>query len=77
MKTPSYSIQRKNSQHSVLDDSLYDGVNLYGEIKQNVFGGITKTIGDYFIPSFTTIKGPFSGSGPNISVCINDMGRIF
>lgn len=68
---------KKNSQHSVLDDSLYDGVNLFGEIKHNVFGGITKTIGDYFIPSFTTIKGPFRGSGPNISVCINDMGRIF
>jgi hypothetical protein len=71
----------KNVTHNVLDDSLYTGVNLYGEIKVNVFGGISNTFSDgtttYYIPKFTSIQYPFINSGNNISVDISSMGSIF
>jgi len=45
-----------------LNNSLYTGVKLVGEIHANVFGGITNTDGYYTIPNFTIINGPFSMS---------------
>lgn len=72
----------KNITHNILDNSLYSGINLFGEIKVNIFGGITNTIMDgatvkYYIPKFTSIQYPFSNSGNNISVNISQMGQIF
>ncbi len=71
----------KNVAHNVLNDSLYTGVNLYGEIKVNVFGGISNTFSDgtttYYIPKFTSIQYPFMNSGNNLSVDISSMGSIF
>lgn len=70
-----------NSSYNVLTDSLYAGVNLFGEIKSNVFGGISNTFSDgnntYYIPKFTSIQYPFSSSGSNISIDISQMGQIF
>jgi hypothetical protein len=70
-----------NSSYNVLTDSLYAGINLFGEIKSNVFGGISNTFSDgnntYYIPKFTSIQYPFSSSGSNISIDISQMGQIF
>ena len=67
----------KISPYNILDNSLYEGVNLIGEIKVNVFGGITNDLGDFTIPKFTSIQNPFAGTGKDVSICINDMGEIF
>lgn len=71
----------RNVVYNVLDNSLYSGVNLYGEIKVNVFGGISNTFSDgvttYYIPKFTSLQQPFSGTGSNLSVNISQMGQIF
>jgi hypothetical protein len=70
-----------NKSYSVLTDSLYAGVNLYGEIKVNVFGGINNVFSDgtttYYIPKFTSIQYPFISSGSNITINISQMGQIF
>ena len=63
--------------HNILNNSLYDGVKLIGEIKVNVFGGVTNELGDFIIPKFTSIQNPFANTGDGISVCINDMELIF
>lgn len=60
-----------------LTNSLYEGVNLVGEIKENVFGGITQELADYNLPSFNNINSPFSGTGSLIEVDVSKMEKIF
>lgn len=62
-----------------LDNSLYAGINLIGEIKPNVFGGITDTVknGKYFIPDFNTIKYPFEECNSKLTIDISTMDNIF
>ena len=71
----------QNSTHNILDSSLYTGINLFGEIKVNVFGGISNTFSDgittYYIPKFTSIQYPFANSGSNLSIDLGQMGSIF
>ena len=66
----------------ILTSSLYSGVKLVGEIKNNVFGGISKTIYDgvvpkYYIPTFTSIQYPFNSSYGELTVNLSQMGSIF
>ena len=67
--------------HNILDNSLYAGVNLFGEIKVNVFGGISNTFTDgtttYYIPKFTSIQYPFTGTSNNLTIDLGQMGSIF
>lgn len=68
---------RKSRPNNILTNSLYAGVNLVGEIKVNVFGGITNDLGEFQLPKFTSIQNPFAETGEDISICINDMELIF
>lgn len=68
----------------ILTSTLYSGVVLVGEIKPNVFGGISQIIYDvdgttpkYYIPTFTSIQYPFTGSSGELEVTISQMGDIF
>ena len=45
---------------TTLNNSLYTGVKLIGEVHANVFGGILNTDGQYYIPEYPIITGPFS-----------------
>jgi hypothetical protein len=63
----------------VLGDSLYAGVTLVGEIGENTFGGITKTLeGEYSIPKFSTISAPFGRcNGNELKIKLSEVGNIF
>ena len=63
----------------VLTNSLYTGVNLIGEINENVFGGINRQLLNYYIPIFSSIQYPFNtGSRKNeLTVNLSQMGKIF
>ena len=67
----------------ILDNTLYNGVKLIGEIKPNVFGGTSRTIvtdsGTYYIPKFSSIEYPFNCgiSDPVLSVNLSGMGGMF
>jgi hypothetical protein len=51
---------KSNAKIDILDNTLYSGVNLIGEVKVNVFGGITKDLGDgWYIPTIYSIHYPF------------------
>ena len=60
-----------------VDSSIYQGVNLIGEIHDNVFGGRLESDGEYSIVKFTVINAPFEGSGGNIRCNFSQMGRMF
>lgn len=60
-----------------LDSSIYQGINLYGNIHNNVFGGKLNSDGNYYIASFTVINAPFEDSGSNIRCNLNSMGDMF
>ena len=63
---------------TTLNNSLYTGVKLVGEIHANVFGGITNTDGYYTIPNFTIINGPFSTSANDeLSGDLSTYGDMF
>ena len=65
-------------QNIVLDDSLYAGIKLVGKIKNNTFGGITKTLPNYYIPTFTSIQSPFANSGNDeLVINLSELGLIF
>lgn len=66
---------KKTANYNILDNSLYNGVTLHGEIKVNVFGGITNDLGEFRIPNFTSIQSPFTPG--NISINLGEMGSIF
>lgn len=66
---------RRTGTHNILDNTLYNGVNLHGEIKVNVFGGITNDLGEFNIPRFTSIRHPFNSG--NIDINLSEMGSIF
>ena len=66
----------------ILDNTLYSGIKLFGDIKVNVFGGISKTLtkGDltYYLPTITSIQYPFSSIiGENATIRLSEMGQIF
>ena len=72
------------SGNVVLTNSLYTGIQLIGEIKQNVFGGITKTLvgnSTYYLPNFTSIQFPFNTMGlsfnSQLTVVLSGMGSMF
>jgi len=47
-----------------IDSSIYMGINLVGEIHDNVFGGIVDSIDNtWYIAKFTVIDSPFKDSG--------------
>lgn len=60
-----------------LDDSVYTGVNLIGEIHANVFGGIQHNDGQYAIPEYNIISTPFIHSGSGITAKLNQLGDMF
>ena len=60
-----------------LDSSIYQGINLYGTIHDNVFGGRLNSDGEYSIVNFTVINAPFEDSGDNIRCDLNGMSRMF
>lgn len=49
-----------------IDNTIYTGINLIGEIHDNVFGGKLSSDGEMSIVQFTVIDGPFSDSGNSI-----------
>lgn len=66
-----------NKKITTLDNSLYSGVKLVGEVKVNVFGGITKDLGDgLYIPTINSIHSPFSKSS-GATIKLSEMGKIF
>ena len=69
----------KPAKSMVLDSSVYTGIRLVGKIGPNVFGGITDTVGKYFIPTFSAIDTPFIGSGSNneLTMDFSQMGDVF
>jgi len=44
----------------IIDSSIYTGINLIGEIHDNVFGGRLNSDGEYYIVEYANINGPFS-----------------
>lgn len=50
----------KSEKAHVLKDTLYAGVKLRGYLGQNTFGGVSREIGNYYIPKFLTIESPFA-----------------
>lgn len=76
-----FHVLNKPAKPQLLTNTLYAGINLYGEVKVNVFGGITDTVkdGTYFIPDITSIDSPFSNSNltNNATINLSQMGDIF
>ena len=60
-----------------IDSTIYSGVNLIGEIHDNVFGGRLKTDGEYSIVDFTVINAPFEYSGSQLTCNLSGMSRMF
>ena len=68
----------------ILTSTVYSGITLVGEIMPNVFGGVSKIIYNidgitpkYYIPTFTSIQYPFTGSAGELKVAISQMGTMF
>jgi hypothetical protein len=69
---------RKNATgNQTLTNELYKGVDLIGEIKENVFGGVSNKIGNYNIPKFQGITDPFGDVRVNIQVDLSKMSNMF
>jgi hypothetical protein len=61
-----------------LSNTLYAGVQLIGEIGDNVFGGVSRDLGGYYIPKFTSINAPFSNCvGSQLTIKLDEMSNIF
>lgn len=60
----------------VLDDSLYSGIYLEGEITSNVFGGVTNTLDNWNIPTIYSIHSPFAGTR-GATIYLSKMSNIF
>lgn len=74
----------KGTKSMILTNTLYSGIKLVGQIKENVFGGVSKTLYDidgitekYYIPTFTSIQSPFNSSGGSLTMVLSSMSRIF
>ena len=73
-----FHLVKQPQQNIVLDDSLYAGVKLIGKIKNNTFGGITKNLPNYYIPTITSIQSPFVNSGNDeLVINLSELGLIF
>lgn len=68
-------------QSLILNDSLYTGITLVGEVGPNIFGGISQTIDDHgttwYIPTFSSIQYPFQYSGGELKVNLSKMANMF
>lgn len=71
LETPASSV--------TLTNSLYSGINLIGTIKENVFGGVTRNLNDYYIPQINSIHYPFNTRTSNNQLLVNmsSMGKMF
>lgn len=66
-----------NAYTMVLDGSLYSGIQLVGEIGDNVFGSRTRNLGgNYTIPKFSAIRNPFSNS-KDLTIKLSEMQNLF
>lgn len=72
-----FHVRNKPAKGIVLDNTVYNGITLIGKIGVNTFGGITDTLDNYFIPGFTSIQTPFSGSGGRLTMDFSEMGMVF
>lgn len=73
-----FHTNKSTDQAIILLDSLYAGVELIGYIGENTFGGITRDLGDYFIPKFTTINSPFKRCNMgNLKIKLSEVGNLF
>lgn len=62
---------------TILDNNLYTGVILDGEVTVNVFGGITKELNNgWYIPTINSIHYPFFGT-TGATIQLSNMGKIF
>lgn len=68
---------KENARPMILTNSIYSGINLIGEIKQNVFGGLSRTVDEFTIPQFTSIQYPFQNTGNNLTINLSESGKIF
>lgn len=60
-----------------LNATIYAGVNLVGEIHNNVFGGLQKQLGDNYIIDLSAISSPFGEGSNNITCNLSKMGNMF
>lgn len=60
-----------------IDSSIYQGINLIGEIHDNVFGGRIMSDGEYEIVKCTVINSPFERSGGEIQCNLSQMNKMF
>ena len=69
----------KNSEQAiVLIDTLYAGVQLIGYIGENTFGGITRNLGNYYIPKFSSINTPFGRCvGNQLLIKLDEVENLF
>lgn len=71
----------KVAQSLILNDSLYTGITLVGEVGPNIFGGVSQTIDDHgttwYIPTFSSIQYPFQYSGGELKVNLSKMANMF
>lgn len=73
-----FHTNRNSEQTIVLLDTLYAGVDLIGYIGENTFGGISRKMGDYYIPKFTSINAPFGRcSGKNLKIKLDEVENLF
>lgn len=72
-----FHVIEQPTESIILTNRLYDGVKLIGNIKENVFGSITKIIPNYYIPTFTSIQYPFNTGSNELFVELSNMGNIF
>ena len=61
----------------IIDSSIYTGINLIGEIHENVFGGKLNSDGQYYIVRYDSINAPFSDSGNQIVCDLSQMENMF
>lgn len=67
---------KENPRPMVLDNSILNGITLKGTINNNVFGGLSKTIGKYKIPEFTSIQAPFNNTGDLAEFDLGNSGAL-
>jgi hypothetical protein len=72
-----FHVKKKPLGNLSITSSLYDGVDLIGEIGKNVFGGITDEVGEYFIPNFQAIISPFGNNPINAEINLGECSEIF
>lgn len=76
-----HTIKDTGNLSVVLDNSLYTGITLIGEVKVNIFGGKSRTLlkdgKTYYLPKFTSLQYPFTSTGSFATIKLSEMGEIF